>query len=173
MIFKRKAYYLLIGFFCLISTITFGQEQKLADSLVILYNSGLYEEEEEVILLNIAVNEMNPDKRLLYSEKLIYRAYKDSLFYYLHKGFLEKGNAQRDKGNYAPALESYFESIKFASREGDSLGIGKLTISVADTYSEIGNSNNAENYYNSGLLIANNLNLNWHSIILHCRLGFM
>ena len=153
MIFKRKAYYFLIGFLCLGYSVIFAQDQKVADSLIALFNSGFYDEDEEDILLNISLNEMNPDKRLKFSEKLIHIASKDSLFFFLHKGFLEKGNAQRDKGNYALALESYFESINYASRLGDSLGVGKLAISIADTYSEIGNSNNAKTYYNKGILV--------------------
>jgi adenylate cyclase len=153
MFFKRKAYYLIIGFFSFTFTIISGQDQKVADSLVVLYNSGLYQDEEVVILLNIAINEMNPDRRLQFSQKLIERASKDSLFDFLHKGYLEKGNALRDKGNFALALESYFKSINNASRNGDSLGVGKLSISIADVYSEIGNSNNAEIYYNKGIQI--------------------
>jgi len=153
MFFRRKAYYFVIGFFSFAFTIISGQNQKVADSLVVLYNSGLYQDDETAILLDIAVNEMNPDRRLMFSQKLIERASKDSLFYFLHKGYLEKGNALRDKGNFALALESYFKSINNASRIGDSLGIGKLSISIADVYSEMGNSNNAEVYYNKGIQI--------------------
>ena len=153
MFFRRKAYYFVIGFFSFAFTIISGQNQKVADSLVVLYNSGLYQDDETAILLEIAVNEMNPDRRLMFSQKLIERASKDSLFYFLHKGYLEKGNALRDKGNFALALESYFKSINNASRISDSLGIGKLSISIADVYSEMGNSNNAEVYYNKGIQI--------------------
>lgn len=44
---------------------------------------------------------------------------------------------------------------------------------MGDSLFLIGEIKMAGNNYNSGLIIAKDLNLLWHSIILHCRLGFM
>jgi class 3 adenylate cyclase len=150
---KRKAYFLAIATFSFALTTISSQDQKVADSLIVVYDSGIYQDSEMDILLNITVNEMNPDRRLVFSENLIEKSSKSSAYKYLHKGYLEKGNALREKGNYALALQSYFKSINGARSIGDSLEVGKLNISIADTYSEMGNSKNAETYYTKGIQI--------------------
>ena len=60
MSFNVKAYYLI---YCLCFSISLvsGQNQKLADSLIALYNSGNYQGDEATLLSNIAVNEKNPE----------------------------------------------------------------------------------------------------------------
>ncbi|NNC69967.1 MAG: adenylate/guanylate cyclase domain-containing protein, partial [Flavobacteriaceae bacterium] len=151
MIYRNKANYFTIGLFYLIINLANGQNQKLADSLISQYRLGSYNVEEKVLLLDIAINETNPDRKLEYSEKLINKAALDSSFNFLHSGFLQKGNSFKTMGNYALALKSYFKSIDYANRTKNLLGSGKLTISIADTYSEMGNSDNAESYYKLGI----------------------
>lgn len=152
MIENIKAYF-TIGFFSLVVNCGIAQNQKLADSLIHAYNTGSYDGNEFVILKNIASNETNPERKLEFSELLIEKGSADSLFNFLHVGYLQKGNALRIKGDLAEALKSYFKSIQYANRIGDNLGVAKVTISIADTYSEIGSSGNAETYYNQGILL--------------------
>lgn len=152
MIENIKAYF-TIGFFSLVVNCGIAQNQKLADSLIHAYNTGSYDGNEFVILKNIASNETNPERKLEFSELLIEKGRADSLFNFLHVGYLQKGNALRIKGDLAEALKSYFKSIQYANRIGDNLGVAKVTISIADTYSEIGSSGNAETYYNQGILL--------------------
>ena len=59
--FIHKAYY-LIGFFCLFTSILFGQNQKEADSLIILYESGSFQGDELELLKRIAEAETNPER---------------------------------------------------------------------------------------------------------------
>ncbi len=147
---KECAYCLLITFF-FTGYFAFGQDQKLADSLILEYNSGSYIDDELVILAKIAAQETNPDRSLKYSELLILNAAKDSSFNFLFKGYLHKGNALKYKGNNPEALESYFKSLEYANRTTDDKGIGSLMISIAGTYTSMGNSNNAQNYFKKGL----------------------
>ena len=157
MFFKEKAYY-VICFLCISIHFVSGQNQKLADSLIAHYKSGIYQGDEAAILSNIAVNEKNPELKLEYSELLIKKVSSDSLFNFLHTGYLQKGNALLDQGNYTLALESYFQSLNYAKHADDEIGIGALNISIADAYSKIGNSSSAEIYYNKGIQLLRKTN---------------
>jgi class 3 adenylate cyclase len=151
----RKAYY-LIGFLWFTTYYAYGQNQKLADSLIMQYNSGNYLHELE-LLREIAFEETNPDKKLEFSELLINKASIDSSFNFLHSGYLQKGYALQFKGQNVMALESFFNSLNFANRLNDDKGIGTLMISIGDTYASMGNSNNAHSYYNQGIKILRKL----------------
>ena len=157
MSFKVKAW-------CLISLVCFGinavagQDQQWVDSLITQYKSGTYQEDELVILNNIAKYEIDPEIKLEFSDLLIKKASPDSIFSFLHSGYLQQGNALLDKGNNALALESFIKSLNYAHRSGDEVGIGALNISIADAYSNIGNSLNAEIYYNKGIQLIRKIN---------------
>jgi class 3 adenylate cyclase len=151
MYFKFRAYYLLIGFLCFNSLQVGAQDQKMADSLVLIYESGNYAEDELVLLNNICINEQNPDRKLFFTDVLINKASKDSLIKFLYSGYLHKGNALLDKGNNSQALQSYFKSMDYANRSGLQIRIGSLMTSIADTYSMLGNSVNAQNYYKKSI----------------------
>ena len=157
MTFNGKAY-CLIGFFCFLCYFVNGQNQRLADSLIVVYESGTFQNDELALLKNIAEEENNPDRKLEFSELLISKASLDSSFNYLNSGFLQKGNALQFKGNNAEALQSYFKSLEFANRTSDEIGIGSLMISIAGTYSAMGNSNNAQNYFNRGIQLLRKVN---------------
>jgi len=154
---KKKAYCFIIGFFYFLTSFVYTQDQKLADSLILIYESGQYQEEELFVLGKIALNEQNPEKKLNFAQLLISTASKDSVFDYLYTGFLEMGNALQEQGNNAKALEAYFQSLEFAHRTGNDIGIGSLMISIADTYSIMGNPNNAQDYYQKGILLLRQL----------------
>ena len=153
---KGKAYY-LIGLFCFISYFSIGQNQKRADSLIMQYNSGNYLNELE-LLKEISGEETNPDRKLEFSELLINKAFVDSSFNFLYSGYLQKGYALQSKGQNVQALESFFKSLKFAKRDSYEKGIGSLMVSIGDGYAIMGNSKNAQNYYNKGLQILRKLN---------------
>ena len=154
---KEKAY-ILIGFFCFTSYFVIGQDQKLTDSLIRQYNSGLYQDDELVILGEIAKEETNPDSKLEFSELLIAKAAKDSSINYLYQGYLQKGNALQFKGENTEALKSFLKSLDYANRTGDNKGIGSLMISIAGTYTATDNFNNAQTYYSKGIQILRKVN---------------
>jgi class 3 adenylate cyclase/Tfp pilus assembly protein PilF len=155
---KAKDYYVLIGFFCLSIYSAFTQNQKLADSLIAQYNSRLYKGSELEILKIISEEETNSEKILEFSELLIEKAYKDSSFYFLHNGFLQKGNALLNKGNNVEALQAFLKSLEYAGRINDENGVGALMISIADTYTRMDNPVNANVYYNRGIAILRKVN---------------
>ena len=153
MIFKRNSFFITIGFFGFIVSASFAQDQKLADSLINLYELESYQGDKLVLLKEIAEEESNPDRKYGYAELLIKEAATDSVFEYLISGYLQKGNALHLRGEFDLALESYFKSIRYANRIKHMPSVGKVTISVANIYSEIGNSTNADIYYKKGIEI--------------------
>ncbi|WP_299116905.1 adenylate/guanylate cyclase domain-containing protein [uncultured Winogradskyella sp.] len=152
---KLTCYFFITGIFFFIRPI-YCQDQKLADSLISVYNSGDFSNELE-ILLNISDNETNPNIALDFSEKLIIASRGESNTEYLHYGFLAKGNHQLNMGSNSEALSSYLESIKYAEQFDFARGIGEVTISIADVYSTMGNSITSHTYYEKGIDILRNL----------------
>ena len=110
MCIKSKAY-CLIGFFCFATSFVTGQDQKIADSLINQYNSGLNSDNELIILGKIGMEETNPERKLRFVELLIAKAIKDPSFNFLYQGYLQKGNALQLKGNNAAAIKAYFKSL--------------------------------------------------------------
>jgi class 3 adenylate cyclase len=147
---KKKAYY-LIGLFCFITSSVLGQDQKKADSLIALYNSGDYIVNELDLLADILDYESDPDKTIKYSELLINKAAKDSSFIFLRNGFMQQGYALTVQGNNPAAIKAYFEAIKFARKSENQNGVGEIYISIADIYSKMGNALTAEDYYDRGI----------------------
>jgi hypothetical protein len=59
----KRAYFLLIGFFYFLPHFAEGQDQKLADSLIALYEKGEFKETKYALLYDIAVNLKKPEKK--------------------------------------------------------------------------------------------------------------
>ena len=150
--------YLLIGLLCLISHLLFGQNQKLSDSLKKRFHSGVLIENELNILKSISEEETNSTTKIEYSDLLIEKASQDSLFAYIHSGYLQKGNAYNFMGDNVLALESYLKSLKYAVKNDDEIGIGALMISIADSYTSTEEYQTAYKYYNNGIRILNKFN---------------
>ena len=155
--YRGKAY-CIIGFFCFILHFASGQDQRLADSLVLELNSGIHQGDELNILAQIAAEETNPERQLEFAELLISKASINQSHVFLHQGYLQKGNALKYIGNNVDALNAYFKSLDFANRNKDEKGIGSLMISIAGTYTAMGNSNNAQDYFNKGILVLRKVN---------------
>ncbi|PWK19900.1 adenylate/guanylate cyclase domain-containing protein [Xanthomarina spongicola] len=152
-----KAYYLLIGCFYFFIQAAYSQEQKQADSLKTLYNTGDYKESELEILSSILMSEINPDTLLHYSDLLIDKATPDSINH-LKRGYLNKGYALSNKGNNVEALQYFLKCLELNYQLKDEQGIGAVLISIADTYSIMENKENATEYYNKGIQIIRKLN---------------
>lgn len=129
----------------------YAQSQKVADSLILLYNSGTYQTSELDILDQIAFNESNADIKLQYAEAIIDKASKDSLFEQLHIGHMHKGIALQAQRKNVLALEAYYKSEKYAIRSGNQQHIGTALLSIAKAYEDIENFSNAKRYYKQSL----------------------
>ncbi len=145
-----KAYYLM-GFFCFIVILSFGQNQKLTDSLIKQLHSDSFKGNELDLLRTISEEETNPRIKIEYSELLIDKAAKDSLVEYLISGYSQKGNAHELLGDNLLALDSYFKSLHLANKNNDKSAIGSIMISIAGTYTSLEDARNAIRYYKSGI----------------------
>ena len=146
-----------MGFFCFLMFQLFGQNQKLSDSLIKIYENGNHDFEELELLKLITIEETKPTTKLKYSELLMAKAPEDSLNYFF-QGHLHKGHALKFQGNNTSALESYYTSLTYANKINDPVSIGSVIISIADAYSDLGDSQSAADYYKRGISLLRNLN---------------
>ena len=146
---KKEAYCLLIGFFCISVQFSFSQNQKIADSLKIIYEIGTIEGVEELELLrNLAFNEVTDlSLALTYADKLVTLAQQESNFLYVYRGYSQKGQTYRLSGDYIKSIDAFFKCSEAAMKLDDKKFEGGSYLYIADVYSEIGNSDNAQIYY--------------------------
>ena len=139
--------------FLLPLSIISAQEQKVADSLVKIYQKGNIENTEKLELLrNLSFNEVNNLKlSLQYAEELIALSKLENNYLYLHRGYFQKGNKLRVIGDLNKSLDAFFKSEAAACKARYSVGQGTAYSSIADVYSVMGNSKNAYLYYNKAI----------------------
>jgi class 3 adenylate cyclase len=150
---------LMLGFLFATGFGVYGQDQVLADSLELVYASGKFEEKDRLQLLkNLAFNHPNPEKALLYSEELLYKAQAVDSTRFVIAGFHQKGNNLKLKGDLSRALASYFEGVKIATETERKRELGMLYISIASVYKVMGNNKNTIQYYKNALPILKEVN---------------
>jgi adenylate cyclase len=153
MSFKKKACYLLIGFLYILQY-GFSQDQRVADSLVRIYQKGDLQDTAKMELLRqLSFNEMRDLKLALkYAEELISLSSQKGNNLYLFRGYAFKGIKKRLLGDMDEALEAYFKSVEAASKNHYAKGEGNSYMAIADIYSVTGNHPNAMLYYNKAIL---------------------
>jgi adenylate cyclase len=155
MILKNKSAIFLIGYIFLSLNVASAQNQKVADSLSMVYKAGKTKGVAQLELLrNLAFNEESDHKlSLRYSEELIKLAQETDNYTYLHRGQLQKGNTFLLLGNLEEALAAFFKSAEAAIIAEYKDGEAGATMAIADTYSEIGNTTNANLYYSKAIAL--------------------
>lgn len=150
---------LILVFLCISVFRLYGQDQRLADSLELVYTSGQFEEKDRLQLLNdLAFRLSNPEKSLHYSEELLRRAQAVDSTRFIIRGYIHKGNSLKAKGNLSSALASYFDGVNLANEEERKKELGMLYISIAGVYQVMGNNNNTIRYYKSAIPILKEIN---------------
>lgn len=136
-------------------TISSSQNQKVADSLIYIYESGgeLEVETKLELLHNIAANHTVSAEKIKYAELLIETAKNPNNDFWLYKGFMELGSGYRLQGDLHLALDSYLKCSEAAQRDDYVEGIGGAYAAIADIYSINDNSRNAILYYNRAIEI--------------------
>jgi two-component system, NtrC family, sensor kinase len=155
MLLKGKGYFLLIGFLCLILHAVYSQDQKVADSLKIVYNEGMLNDTGRLELLRqLSFNEVKDlNLSLKYAEELINLSIKTGNNKFLHSGYFQKGNKKRLFGDLEEALHAYIKSAEFARLENNARGEGNAYGAIADIYSISNNHPNARLYYSKAIAI--------------------
>jgi two-component system, NtrC family, sensor kinase len=155
MFFKLKDYFLLISFLCLILPAVYSQDQKVADSLRIIYNEGTLNDADKLELLKqLSFNEVTDlNLSLKYAEELINLAISTGNNKLLHTGYFQKGNKKRLFGDLEEALDAYIKSAETARLENNARGEGNAYGAIADIYAISNNHQNARLYYNKAIAI--------------------
>lgn len=134
--------------------ISLAQEQRIADSLAIIYKSNkfLSTPEKMELLRNLSFNEVAEiGLSIKYADELITLATEEKNYLYLHRGYFQKANKYRYLSDLDTALEIVFKSLDAAKKASFILGQGTCNVAIADIYSSLGNSKNAEFYYTQGI----------------------
>jgi class 3 adenylate cyclase len=149
---KEKACYLLIGFFCIIQS-AFSQDQKLADSLAVIYQKDELEDTAKMELLkNLSFNEMRDLKLgLRYAEELITLAGQKGNNLYQYRGYALKGMKKKFLGDLDEALNAYFQSVDASVKAHYIRGEAISYLAIADIYAGSHNHPNAMLYYNKAI----------------------
>ncbi|MDX5586055.1 MAG: adenylate/guanylate cyclase domain-containing protein [Aureibaculum sp.] len=149
---KIKAY-VLIGFFLISSSLFYGQNKFLSDSLENIYEKGEFDENSRLkILYDLAEHHIDPEKKLRFSIELIETAQELDSMDKVFSGYLQKGTAYRKKGELSNALESYLHAAKVAN-DNNLRRLGIINITIADVYSLMENHSNAIQYYDKAITI--------------------
>ena len=151
MVIRISAY--IICFSLLLSAdYLYGQDQKVADSIKLIINETPKSDTQYLILLEeLAFNEQDPILIEKYSDLLITEAKRDSIDRFIRIGLSYKGQADLRQGNLEEALESLFKSTEYAINENDVQTLGRSYSTIADIYSESGNSDNAILFYDKAI----------------------
>ncbi len=177
MLLKGKVCFLLINFLCLIFPVVYSQDQKVADSLKIIYNEGMLNDTVRLELLRqLSFHEVKDlNLSLKYAEELINLALKTGNNKYLHSGYFQKGNKKRLFGDLEEALQAYIKSAEIARLDKNAKGEGSAYGAIADIYSISNNHPNARLYYSKGIAILRESNdsIALASLILNAGEDFM
>ncbi|MEO8108898.1 MAG: ATP-binding protein [Ginsengibacter sp.] len=150
---NKKTYFLLLAF-CLFTMYRgFAQDQKVADSLKIIYQRDTAEGISKYnLLIDLSFNEVRDLKQgVRYAEELISLSRQAGDDKYLSAGYFWKGTKERLLGNLDTALNALFKSAEIAKRSHLSKSEGNAYEEVANIYSVAKNHQTAMLYYNKAI----------------------
>ena len=149
--FGNKSLLLLIGLFCFIYLS--AQDQRMADSLVMIYNENKIEEKEKLQLLkDLAYNEMDDlQKALSYCNELIELAQSMNDLDFLYSGHLQKGYKYSELGKFELALTEFIESGKIAKSNNNISAQGIAYVAIGDLYVKMNLFPDAEENYDKAI----------------------
>lgn len=152
---RKRSYVSLVIIMCLTVSFLYSQDQKVADSLKIIYNEEMLSDEEKLdVLRQLSFNEVNDlNLSLKYAEELINLATETGNLASLHSGYFQKGNKKRLFGDLEEALDAYIKSAETARSNKNRKGEGNAYGAIADIYSISNNHANARLYYNKSIAI--------------------
>ncbi|MEP4092860.1 ATP-binding protein [Reichenbachiella sp.] len=151
---KCITYYIIIGF-CSFSHVSFGQDQRAADSLKQIYHEVDLDDSARLIVLRALVFNETKDLNLAlsYVEDLIQLAKDMKSPDYQAIGHYQKGNTLKVLGNLDEALNAYLKSISIAKESGFEKIEGSTYGAIADIFSITNDHSNAMLYYNKGISV--------------------
>ena len=155
MFILKRAYYFMIGLFCIVNQFIWSQDQRVADSLTIIYQNDKLDKVDKLKLLkDLSFNELNDiELSLRYADELIDLSKSAKQNYYLYSGYYNKGSKLKSIGELEKALTNFFLSAEIATKENSNVWEGNAYLAIADVYAIMENFDNAENYYTKSIEI--------------------
>jgi two-component system NtrC family sensor kinase len=152
MIVSLRTIIFFVGLLIFWQQILISQDQKIVDSLEVIYMQGHLKGIEKLELLNnLAFNTSDTKKSLQYANELIESAKGSNNNLFLYRGYSQKGQTYRISGEPGKSLEALFQASVVASKLKDESFEGGSYLTIADVYSEIGNDVNADIYYTKSI----------------------
>jgi tetratricopeptide (TPR) repeat protein len=150
---KEIAYHSLVGIFCFMFFSASAQNQKMADSLAVVYKKGGVNDSVKLVLLkNLTFNENNDlGLAIKYADELIALSQRSNNNLYLYDGYYLKGNKLKRLGNLDEAMAAYFKSAESAKLAHSVLGEGVAYSAIANIYNLSNNYENAIHYYHKAI----------------------
>ncbi len=143
----------LMGF--TIPYITSAQDQRLADSLRVIYIADTQKGEAKLDLLRkLAFNEKQDlELSKQYARELIELAKREDDPLYLYRGYTQLGNTHQLAGELDIALENHLKALEVAQYGTflPGIGVGIAYMAIADDYSKMEDSENASLYYDKAI----------------------
>ena len=137
-----------MGFFFIFCIGLFAQNQSLTDSLELIYESGQFDEKDQLNnLKHLARYHTDQQKRIEFSDELIKAAKAVDSVKFLWSGYLEKGHALNKIGDLNLALKNYLLAADIAIDYGDDNQLNSTYTSIAGAYSNANNHENTVNYF--------------------------
>jgi len=132
-----------------------AQDQKVADSLAIIYKKGGNTTAVQLELLrNLAFNELNDlTLAIKYTNELIVLSRKSKNDLYLFRGYYLRGNKLKLKGNLQEALSDFLLAIKIAQNSKNLVGEGVTYMAMANVFSVMKDTKKAYSYYEKAIAI--------------------
>ncbi|OOV26324.1 adenylate/guanylate cyclase domain-containing protein [Flavobacterium sp. LM5] len=132
-----------------------AQDQKVADSLTIIYKKGGNTTAVQLELLrNLAFNELNDlTLAIRYTNELIVLSRKSKNDLYLFRGYYLRGNKLKLKGNLQEALSDFLLAIKIAQNSKNLVGEGVTYMAMANVFSVMKDTKKAYSYYEKAIAI--------------------
>ncbi len=145
----------LIALFFIFHQCVYGQNQKVADSLAIIYKEDTVQISEKLALLyDLAYHELNDGElRRKYIDELIALSESEKNDTFLLRGYIKYGQHHMRNGDMDSALQAFIKSAELSLDIKDTIGEAMAYITIADVYSIMENYDNADLYYNKSIQI--------------------
>src|SRR5688572_24980497 len=140
-------------FLCMHPSRLVGQDQKIADSVKLIYQQDTIDEDAKLALLKeLSFNEIRDLKKaLLYADELIDLAEKKGDKDYVQEGYFITGNKEMLLTNIKEALSAFLKSAELAKELNSLTKEGECYIAIADIYSSANNHNTSVIYYSKAI----------------------
>ncbi len=134
--------------------LSFSQDSKVADSLLLIYNKeqllGINKLE---LLLDLSFNTANNDEALNFANELIKSSHSLNNDLFLYKGYSLRGQIYQRIGDLPATLKDYIKASEIASKIKNKKYEGATIILIAGLYSQMGNTPLSRKYYDEGISI--------------------